>query len=48
MGSNPKTSTTPRIVTGKLSKRVPSLKLSATFPVLILKEKALMSWRAPY
>ena len=33
MGSDPKTPTAPRIITGKLSsKRLPSLKLSAAFP----------------
>ena len=31
LGSNPKTPTAPRVVIGKLSKRVPPLKLSTTF-----------------
>ena len=46
MGSDPKMSTAPKITTGKLSsKRLPSLKLPATFPTLIPKGKtSTMSW----
>ena len=42
MGSNPKTPTAPRVITGKLSfKKLSSLKLPAAFP----EEKAYtMSW----
>jgi len=42
MGFNPKTPTAPRIVTGKLSKRVPSLKLPTAFTALISEGKAFM------
>ena len=41
MSSDPKTPTTPRIVTGKLSKRVPLLKLSIAFPE---EKTSTMSW----
>ena len=46
MGSDPKMSTAPKITTGKLSsKRLPSLKLPATFPTLIPEGKtSTMSW----
>jgi len=41
MGSDPKMSTVPRMTISKLfSKKVPFLKLSATFPISISKEKA--------
>ena len=42
MGSDPKTPTAPRVVTGKISKRVPSLKLLAAFTALIPEEKVFM------
>ena len=42
MGSDPKTPTAPRVITGKLtSKRLPSLKLSAAFPEV---KASTMSW----
>ena len=45
MGSDPKTPTAPRVVTGKISKKVPSLKLLAAFTALIPEEKVfMMSW----
>jgi len=41
MDLDPKISTVPRITIGRLfSKKVPSLKLSAAFPISIPKEKA--------
>ena len=40
MGLDPKISTVPRMTIGRLfSKKVPSLKLSATFPISITKGK---------
>jgi len=46
VGSDPKTSTAPRVTTGKLSfKKLPSLKLPAAFPALIPEGKvSTMSW----
>ena len=46
MSSDLRMPTAPRMTTGKLSsKRLPSLKLPATFPALIPEEKAsIMSW----
>ena len=46
VGSDPKMPTAPRMTISKLSfKRLPSLKLSATFPTLIPEEKvSTMNW----
>jgi len=41
LSSNSKTPTTPRVVTGKLSKRVPLLKLPIAFPE---EKTSIMSW----
>ena len=46
MGSDPKTPTASKMITGKhSSKKLPSLKFSTTFPTLIPEEKAsTISW----